>query len=83
MAVRAVDHGQLGRFEPVEDAPAAWDFLRQALRSMIETGLTSMAGDGAMLEEFRLQSWEAAAAAIMVLALVAEPSSSRRERRDG
>lgn len=37
----------------------------------------------AELEELRLQCWEAAAAAIMVLALTAEPSPSRCERRDG
>jgi hypothetical protein len=83
MAVRAVDSGQLGRFMPVEDAQAAWDFLRQAVCGMIETGFAGMAGDAPMLEELRLQCWEAAAAAIMVLVLTAEPSPSRCERRDG
>ncbi len=73
LAVRGTDSGELGRFEELKDAEAAWQFLGMSLDGMVETGFAGMAGDTGMLEELGLQAGEAAAAAIMVLAAAAEP----------
>lgn len=78
LAVRGIDTGELSRFEDLEDAEAAWQFLGMSLDGMVETGFAGMAGDTRMLEELGLQAWEAAAAAIMVLAAAAEPAAVQR-----
>ena len=80
MAVRAMDTAQLGRFERVDDAEAVWQLLGATCEGMVETGFAGAAGDDSMREEFEMQSLEAAAAAITVLTLVAEPAPSRRNR---
>lgn len=69
LSIVAVDTGQVGRCEPVENTQAAWQFLGMTSVGMIETGSRAAGGDQSMSEEVRLQALEAAAAAIMMLTL--------------